>query len=305
MADITDPNSPDLPPVSKDPNQPLPVPAQNSALVPYRIGVKQPGGDYTYTTGYGQRGSRQMIQPPGGVPLPDLSRGMMEAFQHLPVHEATQAIDAAVRYQGQRAYNQAIQNGDTPIQAFLKYGHLIFKTPTGIPEAIDRTTPPPITPYQQAQLKLAKRKQNFAEKRPPALTQLGKLRQELASAKEGGDEEGAKQTQNEIDKLTTRAEKTVPLSIPVNPDEPFGAHMTIPLSQDDPLVKKIFEQAHNPPAPAAPQETLIDKAKAALGMGKKAQSPSISAKRIKVKGPKGQTGTVPEGSKLPDGWTAQ
>jgi hypothetical protein len=283
----------ELPPISQDVNDPLPTVDPNSDLVPYRLSRTDPGQEPVITTGYGAR-ARPPIQPPngGGVGVPDLGPLYAEAFKQLPVDQALKAVDAATKFVAQRGYMKDINSGQNSAQAFAKWGPMLFKTAVGIPEAIDRSVPTPITPQQMIQNArnsrldaerlaaananhaLAVRKQAFEESKPPASTNLGKLRQELRAAKDSGDEEGAKQTQNEIDKITTRPGKTVPLSIPVDPDNPFGAHMTIPLSQDDPLVKKLLDRAHTPKAEPVVEPSLLQKAKSALGLGSPTPPPA-------------------------------
>ena len=149
----------DLPDISPDLDQPLPQVDPNSDLVPYRIARTDPGQDPVITTGYGPR-ARLPIQPPGGggVGAPDLTGLLGEAMQHLPVDQAIKAAEAATRFIGQRGYMRDIQSGQNAAQAFAKWGPMLFHQATGIPEAIDRSVPTPITPQQLIQNKLNQQK---------------------------------------------------------------------------------------------------------------------------------------------------
>lgn len=153
----------DLPDISEDVNDPLPKVDPNSDVVPFRTTATDPNGQVRVLTGYGQRGSRPMIQPPGGVPVPDIAQGITAAFQNLPVNEAIKATEAAIRYQGLRGYQRDLQGGSNAAQAFAKWGPMLFRTATGIPEAIDRSVPTPITPQQQIQNALNQRKFEAAQ----------------------------------------------------------------------------------------------------------------------------------------------
>lgn len=154
---------PDYPDISQDVNDPLPQVDPNSDVVPFRTTATDPNGQVRVLTGYGQRGSRPMIQPPGGVPVPDIASGITSAFQNLPVNEAIKATEAAIRYQGLRGYQRDLQGGSNAAQAFAKWGPMLFRTATGIPEAIDRSVPTPITPQQQIQNALNQRKFEAAQ----------------------------------------------------------------------------------------------------------------------------------------------
>jgi hypothetical protein len=108
-----------------------------------------PGGQPVVTTGYGQR-ARPPIQPPGGggPQFPDLDRIANAAFSNLPVDEAIKATEAATRFIGLRGYQKELESGRNAAQAFAKWGPMLFRQATGIPEAIDRSVPTPITPQQ-------------------------------------------------------------------------------------------------------------------------------------------------------------
>lgn len=141
----------DLPPISQDLNDPLPQVDPNSDLVPYRTASNLPGQSPQVTAGYAPR-ARPPIQPPegfgGGVGMPSLDRIYQAAFSKLPVDEAVKAVDAATRYIGQRGYQKDLASGMNAAQAFAKWGPTLFKQATGIPESIERSVAPPISPQQ-------------------------------------------------------------------------------------------------------------------------------------------------------------
>lgn len=135
------PDYPDLPPVSEDPNQPLPDVAPDSELVPYRIGRKDPGGEYQYTTGYAPRGRPAIALPQGmgfsGAGMPDTSGFISAAFEHLPVDQALQAVEMMTKYIAQRGYMADINAGKDAAVSFAKWAPVgLFRQATGIPEAL-------------------------------------------------------------------------------------------------------------------------------------------------------------------------
>jgi hypothetical protein len=92
-----------------------------------------------------------------------LNPGIAQAFQHLPVDQAIKAVEMAVRFQGQRGYMRDLQSGMNAAQAFAKWGPMLFHSnATGIPEAIQRSVPPQVTPYQQQELAMRKQQMQAA-----------------------------------------------------------------------------------------------------------------------------------------------
>jgi hypothetical protein len=79
--------------------------------------------------------ARSIAPPPGmgggGVPVPDLGEMYRTAFSNLPVDQAGKAIEAAVRYQGQRGYQLDIQGGMPADKAMAKWGPLLFHSAPG------------------------------------------------------------------------------------------------------------------------------------------------------------------------------
>lgn len=162
----------DLPAIDSSLDAPLPQVAPNSDLVPYRMARTDPGGQPVVTTGYGPR-ARPPIQPPDNF---DLRRVMDAAFSNLPVDQAVKAIEAATRFQGQRGYMRDLQNGMNAAQAFAKWGPMLFHQATGIPEAIDRSVPTPITPQQMIQNRLNQQKFEAAQTAAKAKADAGMVR---------------------------------------------------------------------------------------------------------------------------------
>lgn len=137
-----DDTPPDVSPVAGDPPP---------GYTPVTTTTTDPSGQTRTLTGYGIR--RPLVPPnSAALPMPDLAPAFSQAFQQLPVDEAMKAVDAAIRYQGQRGYMRDLQNGMNAAQAFAKWGPMLFKQATGIPEAIDRSVPAPLSAYQKAQL---------------------------------------------------------------------------------------------------------------------------------------------------------
>lgn len=314
MADITDPNSPDLPAIDSNPDQPLPSMDPNSSLVPYRIGTEQPGGQYTYTTGYGQRGSRQQVRPPGGggSGMPDLGPLYAQAFARLPVDQALKVTEMATRYIGQRGYSQDLQAGKNAAEAFAKWGPMLFKTATGIPEAIDRSVPTPITPQQMILNSLAERRLKDAESK----TAQGDVRvvggglyrvkpgaatpETLLPAKptlNDAQKEDLRDAYRAMDEARKESDKLTPADQAPDQeskDKWFAAQNKIVGAR-----KRISKIVGAPLAQGAPPPGVPES-------GNAAPKPEVTPKkRVKVKGPNGQSGTIPEGNKLPEGWTIQ
>lgn len=109
-------------------------------------------GEVRTLSGYAPR---RTVQPPsgGGMSIPDMGPAFASAFKNLPVEEATKAIEAATQYIGQRGYLKDLQGGASAAQAFAKWGPMLFhRNATGIPEAIMRSVPTPLTDFQKAQI---------------------------------------------------------------------------------------------------------------------------------------------------------
>jgi len=139
----------------------IPDPSQDPNLTPFSTSTTDPSGQTRTLTGYG---TRRPIQPPGGmggIGMPDLGPGIAAAYRELPVDQAEKAVEAAIRYQGQRGYQRDLASGKSSAEAFARWAPMIFRTATGLPEAINRTSPAPppaITPQQQIQNALNQKK---------------------------------------------------------------------------------------------------------------------------------------------------
>lgn len=247
----------DLPDISQNLDDPLPQVDPNSALVPYRMSRTDPGGQPVVTTGYGPR-ARPPIQPPagygGGVGMPGLDQIYQAAFSKLPVEEAARAVEAATRYIGQRGYMADIQAGKNAAEAFTKWGPMLFRQATGIPEAIERTIPPPISPQQMIQNRLAQAKFDAA--------------QAAAKAKADAATRMTPYQQAEIDLRKQAAAKPRPgkvatITVPLNPDAPDGAKITGPADDPDVVeaVKKHEDAIKAAATPAPKEPGMLEKAK--------------------------------------------
>lgn len=201
----------DLPQVSQDPSISLPQVDPTSEQVPYRIGTKQPGGDYVYTTGYGARA--RPVQPPsgGGVGLPDLSQLYSDAFKNLPVEQAIQAIEAATQYIGQRGYMKDLQSGASAAQAFAKWGPMLFhRNTTGLSEAIKLQQPEP-QPRQYPGMGVAYGGKFYPQKedKPQAsialVDEIMKTTKEAEAAEASGNTSAAEQLRNRAELLSSQA----------------------------------------------------------------------------------------------------
>lgn len=137
---------------------------------PFSTSTTDPSGATTTLTGYGPRAR---IVPPS---TPDIGAGVAAAFQNLPVDQAAKAVEAAMRYQAQRGYQQDLAAGKNAAEAFAKWGPMLFHQATGIPEAINRSVPPPITPQQMIQNRLAQAKFDAAQAAAKAKAEQGAIR---------------------------------------------------------------------------------------------------------------------------------
>lgn len=237
----------DLPAIDPSLDAPLPQVDPNSQLVPYRLSRTAPGGQPVVTTGYGLR-ARPPIQPPGGggVGMPSLDRIYQAAFSNLPVDEAIKAVEAATRYQAQRGYQQDLQSGMNAAQAFAKWGPMLFKQATGVPESIERTVPPPITPQQMIQNRLNQQKFEAAQAAAKAKANAGELRSVggvLYRVRPGQQPEALTEAPAQKPTETVTEEYEIP-AVEGTPSKPaskgffgFGAHPEIPAVADQPAKK--------------------------------------------------------------------
>lgn len=250
----------DLPEISQNLDDPLPQVDPGSAMVPYRMARTSPGGQPVVTTGYGPR-ARPPIQPPEGfgvgVGMPGLDQIYQAAFQKLPVDEAVKAAEAATRYQGIRGYQKELQNGANAAQAFAKWGPMLFHQATGIPEAIDRSVPTPITPQQMIQNRLNQQKFEAAQAATKAKADAAKVMTPYQAAEIELRRKAAGKT----------TEKKATVTVPLDPANPEGAKISGPA--DDPTVAAAMAKHEEFFKPKPPVETpgLFDRAKSALGLG--------------------------------------
>lgn len=208
------------------------IDAPNAVLDPRDAPPIQPPAQPAPLTG---AASRAPIMPPssvsganGGVPMPDLGSVYSQAYSHLPVEQAGQAVTAALKYQGMRGYQQDLQSGMDASRALSKWAPLLFG---GSPAGMRAAIPPQMTPYQNAMLQL---RQNALAKPPAQMTPY-----ESAEIKLRQDE-------------AAKPKKSATISIPIDPADESGPKITG--SMDDPDVqaaKKKYDD-FNAPKPAAP-----------------------------------------------------
>jgi hypothetical protein len=262
----------ELPEISTDVNEPLPVVDPSSDLVPYRMTRTDPGNQPVVTTGYGPRARRPIVPPGGGgVGAPDLTQLTSQAFEHLPVDQAIRAVEAATRFLGQRGYMKDLEGGANAAQAFAKWGPMLFRNATGIPEAIDRSIPTPITPYQQAQLQF--RREQAAQSQAAATAKLSADEAKAKTPKlhfgQSGEiiQQAPDGTYKVLREATEKPEKGATVSVPLDPANPRGSKITG--RADDPEVRAALkrEQEALNPKPEPVQPGIVDRLKSAVGLG--------------------------------------
>lgn len=151
--------------------------------------------------------------------MPSLDQTYQAAFSKLPVDEAVKAVEAAVRYQGLRGYQRDLASGANAAQAFAKWGPMLFRQATGIPEALDITKP--VAPqlrvaggglYRVPEKGPAETLVAPTPKppvRPPASVELvdeiQKANQAIRDAESKGDKEGADKARERSELLQSQA----------------------------------------------------------------------------------------------------
>lgn len=88
------------------------------------------------------------------TPPPDRSgmggidrNAVMQMFQEQQIEDAQKVLAAAIQFQGQRGYQQALKSGEPAEKAMAKYGPMIFyKTPQAFGPAQRALRPPPVKP---------------------------------------------------------------------------------------------------------------------------------------------------------------
>lgn len=84
-------------------------------------------------------------------------KAVQENIQNMGVEQALKATEAAIQFQGQRGYQQALKNGETAEKALTKYGPMMFyRTPQAFGPSVRALTPPTLTPYQKARIEMDK-----------------------------------------------------------------------------------------------------------------------------------------------------
>lgn len=89
----------------------------------------------------------------GGATLPDMGDAYQQTMQQVGVEKALQAIAASEQWMAQRGYQTDLQGGMSAATAFTKWAPLLFKSSTGMSEAMQLQQPPAQpTDLQKAQL---------------------------------------------------------------------------------------------------------------------------------------------------------
>lgn len=189
-------------------------------------------------------------------------RAVMRRLQYgiadLPLAEAEQAVSTALKFQAVRGYQKDLQEGKSASEALARWAPIMF------------TQPKAATLGQAASLIRA---QAPTEK----YMDIGGV---------GYMMKGGKATP-----LTTKVTppKPVPLQMPVNPDDPFGGHLTIPLEPTDPLVKSTIERARKGPTPPPPEPpgffSRLFGTKPAAQAPAPAQAPAVAPARVPTPAP--------------------
>lgn len=188
------------------------------------------------------------VAPPGAAPIapprpsPFLSpeeaanREQMRRVQYqtadLPLAQAEQAVATAMKFQAIRGYQRDLANGMPAAEALAKHAPMMFAQPKAG------------TLGQAASMVRASRPA------PEKYMDIGGV--------------GYQMTGGKAIPLTAPKpvkEKTVPLVIPADPENPLtGGHVTVQLAPDDPLVKKTLERARTgPPAPPPEPPGLFER----------------------------------------------
>lgn len=158
-------------------------------------------------------------------PSNDIGFNMEEALKQLGLERAEEAMVMAMRYQGQRMYNQALKNGEDAGTALAKAAPLMFYSKSGgnageMINALRPRTVAPITPYQQEMINLARQRE-----------QRMSLPKEIAPGTVGEVNVGGKkfaQVRNPNGAITLH---------PINPERPPA------LSPEDQAVKAAYQTA--------------------------------------------------------------
>lgn len=150
-------------------------------------------------------------------------RRLQAGVSDLPLAEAEQAVSTAIKFQAVRGYQKDLQEGKSSAEALARWAPLMF------------TAPKAGTLGQAASMVRA---QAPTEK----YMDIGGV---------GYEFKGGKATPLTPPKVTPP--KTFSMQVPINPDDPFGGHVTIPLQPEDPLVKSTLERARKGPTPPPPE----------------------------------------------------
>ncbi len=158
---------------------------------------------------------------PQATAMDDRYRAMVN--NGTPIAEAEQAVATAMKYQAIRGYQRDLANGVSASDALAKWAPTMFAGP------------------KQSTLGQAASLVRATRPNPEKYMDVGGVAYQL---------QGGKATALTPPKAIKP--KTIPLVLPTDPDNPMGGHVTIPLEENDPLVKSTLERARRGPTPEPP-----------------------------------------------------
>lgn len=269
----------------------LPVPpeqAVTSTQSPAPIMLRGPQGPAPRATG-----PRLQLLTPEQASQQEMIRRAQYMYAADPTAQTEQAVAAALKFQAQRMYQQDLASGTAPAEALAKVAPLLFGGPKqgnlGQAASFIKATQRPATKFTDVGGVLYRHNPDgtvtavTGPKAPKAQT-LDPIEKAFLAA--------------DVAKLK-QLEESDQFSAPTAQ----GADLR---RQAHDLRNKITIQYRRPAAPPAvpPAETPAPPAPlapAATTTGVTPPPPSTT-KRVKVIGPGGKRGTVPAGTKLPEGW---
>lgn len=220
-------------------------------------------------------------------------RGVDQLFREQPVDVALKAVEAAIQFQGMRGYQQALKDGQPAEKAMARFGPMIFrKTPQAMGPAVRSLTPPvarPTSALDQARIDEIKRKGGLPTK-PDVRNAAGGL----FRIKSDGTVETLVERPPDASQFETQTRKVEAVDeIPASSGKFLGFQVgtprpAVPRTPAYTASRKIRLPGTNAPAATPP-----------------ASAPANTSDKVRVKGPNGQTGKVPKGTKLPEGWTLE
>lgn len=160
---------------------------------------------------------------PADAAQQETMRRLQYQVRDLPLAEAEQAVSTALKFQAIRGYQKDLQNGVSAPEALTRWAPIMFSQPKAG------------TLGQAASLVRAGTPQE-------KYMDIGGV---------GYWVKGGKATPLTPPKAPPV--KPISLTVPTDPNDPFGGRVSIPLDKEDPLVKQTLERARRGPPPAEPE----------------------------------------------------